>query len=142
VSTINTEEFVSAVRASAEIETYEKAEVAVKATLTVLGQRLASEAPHLAAQLPTELAEYLHAEDEQVEKFDLAEFYERVARLEGHHVDPAEARRHARAVTAALRASVGDEYIHMLSQLPNEYGDLTHSDKGEYPGDVQVPRGG
>jgi uncharacterized protein (DUF2267 family) len=139
---MNTEEFVSAVRASAEIETYEKAEVAVKATLTVLGQRLASEAAHLAAQLPPELAECLHPEDERVEKFGLAEFYERVARLEGAESDPRQARRHARAVTAALRASVGDEYLHVLSQLPNEYGELTHSDKGEYPGDVQVPRGG
>lgn len=52
---MNADQFVSAVRESARIDTREHAEQAVRATLKVLGQRLAGEASDLAAQLPPEL---------------------------------------------------------------------------------------
>ena len=52
---MNMDEMVSAVRESARIDTREHAEKAIRATLAVLGQRLAGEAADLAAQLPDEL---------------------------------------------------------------------------------------
>jgi uncharacterized protein (DUF2267 family) len=80
--TINKDQIVSAVRESARIDTPEHAEMAVGATLRVLGQRLAGEASDLAAQLPLELdAELLASEGPQ--RFDSQEFYRRVAAEEG-----------------------------------------------------------
>ncbi|MDD9208218.1 DUF2267 domain-containing protein [Georgenia sp. 10Sc9-8] len=124
---MKTHEIVSAVQASAGIDTPEHAQRAVEATLTVLGQRLSTEASDLAAQLPPELAEHL-PQDGEAERFDLPEFYRRVAEQEGRDCTPDEARRHARAVTAALRESVGAEYRHLLDQLPQDWGDLLHTD--------------
>ncbi len=118
-------EITSAVRQSAGIDTPEHAEAAVRATLTVLGRRLSTEASDLAAQLPPEFAECLRSGG-TAERFDLAEFYRRVAAEEGHGCTPEEARRHARAVTAALREAVGAEYRHLLDQLPGDYADLMH----------------
>src|SRR5215211_1732292 len=76
--TINKDQIVSAVRESARIDTPEHAEMAVRATLRVLGQRLAGEASDLAAQLPQELAAELLA-GEGPQRFDSHEFYRRVA---------------------------------------------------------------
>lgn len=124
-------EIISAVRSSAGIDTYDHAEKAVKATLTVLGQRLSTEAGDLAAQLPRELGDQL-TRNPEVERFSLEEFYRRVAEEEGGDCTPQVARRHARAVTAGLREAVGAEYLHVLDQLPNDRGDLLHSDQGQY----------
>src|SRR5829696_5972942 len=71
---MNTEQMVSAVRESARIDTREHAEKAVRATLRVLGQRLAGEASDLAAQLPPELGAEITASP-QTERFNLKEFY-------------------------------------------------------------------
>lgn len=119
------DEMVSAVRKSAEIDTYDHAEAAVKATFAVLGQRLGSESSDLAAQLPPELTEDMDTSAE-VERFSLDDFYERVAEREGHGCSARDARRHARAVTALLREAVGAEYLHVLSQLPDDWDDLVH----------------
>ncbi len=128
---MNADQFVSAVRESAEIDTREHAEQAVRATLRVLGQRMSTEAADLAAQLPARLAECLDTSAE-VERFGLDEFYRRVAEEEGLGCSAQQARQHARAVTAALRAAVGAEYLHMLSQLPKEYADLTHTENVQH----------
>ena len=124
---MQTHEFISAVQRSARIDTHYHADKAVRATLTVLGQRLSTEADDLAAQLPAELAGCLGGAPE-VERFDLEEFYRRVAEEEGTGCGPAEARQHARAVTAALREAVGAEYRHVLDQLPHDYADLLHTE--------------
>ena len=128
---MQTHELTSAVQRSAGIDTHEHAENAVRATLTVLGRRLSTEADDLAAQLPPELAEYLHAGPE-VERFDLDEFYRRVAAEEGTGCSPEQARQHARAVTAALREAVGAEYRHLLAQLPTDYADLMHAENAQH----------
>ncbi|WP_457963263.1 DUF2267 domain-containing protein [Arthrobacter sp. D1-29] len=125
------DEIISAVRSSAGIDSYGHAEKAVKATLTVLGQRLSTEAKDLAAQLPPELGERL-TQQPDVERFGLEEFYRRVAEEEGEGCTPQVARRHARAVTAGLREAVGAEYLHVLDQLPDDWADLLHSDQGQY----------
>lgn len=125
---VNTDEFVSAVQQSARIASHEQAEQAVRATLAVLGQRLAGgEGSDLAAQLPAELAEEVPSGTE-VEKFGLEEFYRRVAEREGHGCTRAQARQHARAVTTALRETVGGEWLDVLAQLPNDWADLLHTE--------------
>ena len=118
-------EIVAAVQETARISTREEAETAVRATLRVFGERLAGgQTSNLAAQLPLDLAREL-PEEGRGERFDLAEFYRRVARYEGGTEDERRARRHARAVAAALRTSLGGrEFEHVATQLPSEYDDL------------------
>jgi uncharacterized protein (DUF2267 family) len=128
---MNKDQIVSAVRESASIDTRERAEKAVRATLRVLGQRLAGEASDLAAQLPPELAEELLA-SEGPQRFDSQEFYRRVAAEEGSGCTEQEARQHARAVTAALREAVGAEYPHLLDQLPEDDSDLMHTENVQH----------
>lgn len=116
-------EIVSAVEKSAGIEGHLQAEGAVRATLHVLGQRLAGgETADLAAQLPPVLAEVLPASGPG-ERFGVDEFYQRVAEQEG--CNTATARQHARAVAAALKVAVTDGELRTLqSQLPGDYAEL------------------
>lgn len=124
-------EITSAVQNSAGIDTHDHAEQAVRATLTVLGQRLSTETKDLAAQLPPEYAACLPGSG-SAERFDIEEFYRRVAAEEGLGTTPNQARQHARAVTAALREAVGAEYRHLLSQLPQDYADLMHTENAQH----------
>ena len=121
-------EITSAVQKSARIDTHDHAEQAIRATLTVLGQRiLATEADDLAAQLPSEYAPCLRHQGEP-DRFDVQEFYRRVAAEEGAGCTPDQARQHARAVTSALREAIGAEYLHILDELPGDYADLMHTE--------------
>ena len=128
---MKTHELVSAVQQSARIAEPDHAKRAVQATLSVLGQRLSTEAADLAAQLPPELADAMPT-DGAVQRFGLAEFYERVAAEEGLGCSPEQARQHARAVVAALREAVGQEYCHVLDQLPGDYGDLMQTENVQH----------
>jgi uncharacterized protein (DUF2267 family) len=125
------DEITAAVQKSAGIDTRDHADTAVRAMLTVLGLRLSTEARDLAAQLPPEYAACL-SDDPQVERFDLDEFYWQVASEEGPGVTPEQARQHARAVTAALREAVGAEDRHLLSQLPQDYANLMHTENVQH----------
>ena len=118
-------EIISAVRQSAGFDTPEHAEQAVQATLRVLGSRLAGgETSDLAAQLPPGIAEVLPASGPG-ERFGLDEFYQRVAENEGWGCTTEQARQHARAVLAAIKASVTPgEFEDLTDQLPDEYADL------------------
>ena len=118
-------QLVSAVQDTARIPTHDAAEQAVHATLRVLGERLAGgETKDLASQLPPAFAQDLSAEGAG-ERFDVEEFYQRVAQYESPERSPDEGRRHARAVVAALKNSVtGREFDHVASQLPDDYDDL------------------
>lgn len=117
-------ELVSAVRESAAIAADEHADRAVRATLMVLGERLAGEeSGDLAVRLPPELAEVL-PEEGRGEQFGVREFYERVAGVEGVN-DVRLARRHARAVLAVIRSLIPPEqYEHLTARLPDDYDDL------------------
>jgi uncharacterized protein (DUF2267 family) len=119
------DELVSAVASSAGIPDQRAAARAVEATLGVLGTRLAGGQPsNVASQLPDALTRAMPAEGPG-ERFGLAEFYDRVAQAEGEGCTRDEARRHARAVLAALKVSLtGREYDHIAAQLPAEYADL------------------
>lgn len=118
-------EIVAAVQETGRISTRDEAETAVRATLRVLGERLAGgETRNLASQLPPDLAREL-PEEGSGERFDVNEFYRRVARHEGGPADEQRARRHARAVAAALKTSLtGRQFEHLATQLPSEYDDL------------------
>lgn len=101
-------EFVAAVRQSTGLPDAASAERAVKATLAVLGRRLAGgEAKDLASQLPGTLKEQFPT-DGPGEPFDVTTFYERVAAHEGGEVTTAQARQHARAVAKGLETALTD----------------------------------
>ena len=118
-------ELVSAVAASAGISNYDDAERAVRATVKVLGTRLAGgQTRSLASQLPAEPASLL-PEEGPGERFDADEFCRRVAEAEGAGCTPQQARQHARATLAALKVALpGREYDHFAAQLPPDYADL------------------
>ncbi|MEU8346178.1 DUF2267 domain-containing protein [Spirillospora sp. NPDC048832] len=118
------QELVSAVRDSTYIDCPEHAERAVQATLRVLGDRLAGgESADLASRLPPAITQAL-PEQGGAEPFTLEEFYRRVADHAGIS-DGRQARRHARAVLAALKASVTHrQFDHLVAQLPPAYDDL------------------
>jgi uncharacterized protein (DUF2267 family) len=117
------DELISAIRTNSDLDDRDEVQRAAHATLTVLGQRLAGGEPlDLGSQLPTSFGESLAVVGEG-ERFSLDEFYDRVGRMEGTaHED---ARRHARAVMAGVKAAVDrNEWEDMLAQLPAEYSDL------------------
>jgi uncharacterized protein (DUF2267 family) len=117
------DEFISAVKTTSGIDDNDHCTDAIRATLTVLGQRVAGGQPHnLAAQLPATVGSYLPAEGAG-ESFSVDEFYERVAQAEGCRTQ--DARRHARAVMAAIRSAVEPgEFEDLTAQLPGDYADL------------------
>ncbi|ABW13387.1 MULTISPECIES: DUF2267 domain-containing protein [Frankiaceae] len=125
VKLLKQDEIVSAVRGTARIDSVEHAEAAVRATLSVLGERLSGgETKDLASQLPSPFAQALPPAG-RGERFGLDEFYRRVAEREGEGCDEAHARQHARAVVAALKASISpDEFEDVAGQLPSDYADL------------------
>jgi uncharacterized protein (DUF2267 family) len=118
------DELVKAVGETARIDR-EEADRAARATVAVLGERLAGgEAKDLLSQLPTELHGAALAGGSG-ERFGIEEFYERVAQAEGEGCTAEDARRHARAVVAAIKAAVSDgELGDLESQLPADYADL------------------
>lgn len=118
-------DIISAVSRSAGIADHGDAERAVRSTVQVLGTRLAGgQTRNLAAQLPDELAAALPQEGAG-ERFRIEEFYRRVADAEGGSCTPPQARRHARATLAALKAGLtGHEFDHVAAQLPPDYADL------------------
>jgi uncharacterized protein (DUF2267 family) len=122
-------EFVSAVKESLDLPDNRSAERAVKATLTVLGQRLeGGEAKDLASQLPGGLADALPNEGGG-ERFDVDTFYQRIAEQEGDGVTVAQARQHARAIAKGLETALTDgEWQNFTSQLPKDFQDFLGTD--------------
>jgi len=118
-------EFVSAVKESLDLPDNRSAERAVKATLTVLGQRLeGGEAKDLASQLPGGLADALPSEGAG-ERFDVDTFYARIAEQEGEGVTVPQARQHARAIAKGLETALTDgEWQNFTSQLPQDFQDF------------------
>jgi uncharacterized protein (DUF2267 family) len=119
------DEFIKRVQERGGFDTRDHAERATRATLAVLGQRLAGGEPSdLAAQLPEGLAE-LARYDGPAESFDTAEFYRRVAEREGAGCTAGQAREHAMAVMSTVVDQVSEgERQDLASQLPADYGEL------------------
>jgi uncharacterized protein (DUF2267 family) len=119
---MDTESFITIVEQAAGIGR-ERAERAIRATLTTLAERIAQgEARDLAEQLPPEVAPWLATTD-GANRFGVDEFLRRVAEREGTDVPTAE--RHARAVFLALgRAVSRDELADLAAELPKSYAPL------------------
>lgn len=117
------DEFIGQVQNRARLASEGEALNATKATLRVLGQRLAGgEAEDVAAQLPSQLQEYLLRDGYQ-ESFGVQEFFRRVSALE--KVDLPESVHHTRAVISVLRDAISPgEFKDMMDQLPDEYKPL------------------
>ena len=111
------EEFVGQVQHRARLASEGEAMRAIYATLETLGERLfGREADELAAQLPVAIGAYLRLAKEK-ERFDLEEFFRRIAEREG--VDLPDAVFHARVVLEVLQEAVTPGEIQdVLAQLP------------------------
>jgi uncharacterized protein (DUF2267 family) len=116
------ERFLTIVEQAAGIDR-ERAELAARATLQTLAERIAAgEARDLAEQLPPELAPWVGTTS-AAERFDVGEFLRRVAEREG--VDVAIAERHAGAVLGALGQAVGPrELDDVAAELPRDFARL------------------
>ncbi len=126
------DEFIGQVQHRARLSSRGDAEIATRATLETLAERLASgEADDLASQLPRGIAEYLRAGLGGVgERFSVEEFFQRVSQREG--VDLPKAIYHARAVIAVLYEAVSPgEMADVRAQLPAEFVRLFEPDREE-----------
>ncbi len=119
------DEFIGQVQHHARLSSRGDAEIATRATLETLAERLAGgEADDLASQLPRGIAEYLRTGlAGEGEHFSVEEFFERERRREG--VDLPKAIYHARAVIAVLYEAVSPgEMADVRAQLPAEFARL------------------
>ena len=117
------DEFTGKVQNKAQLATTDEALGAIRATLETLAERTAGdEAENLAAQLPEEIGRFLEGK-QVVERFSLADFFDRVTEKEG--VDKPVAVFHARAVIDVLQEAVSaGEIENLRSQLPDEWDPL------------------
>ena len=117
------DEFTGKVQHKAKLATTGEALAATRATLETLAERVAGDEPkNLAAQLPQEIGKYLEGAH-IVERFSLAEFFDRVTEKEG--VDKPVAVYHARAVIDTVMEAVSEGEIEDLkAQLPDEWNPL------------------
>lgn len=124
------EDFIQLVQKEAGGIDSDRAQLATRATMRVLAQRLSDDqATDLAAQLPTELFFSLLSTAGNAEHFDFDEYLDKVAEHEG--VDPETAERHARAVFFALGRAVSTAEIDdVVSELPGTYEPLVAAARG------------
>ncbi len=116
------EEFLDHVQNRAQLNTRDDADIATRATLVTLAERLAGDEPHDAAsQLPGGIKEYLEHEFAGAgERFSLDEFFSRISEREG--VSLQDAMRHARAVLQVLRDAISEGEVNDIkSQLPSDF---------------------
>lgn len=117
-------EFLGQVQHRAQLPSMGHALAATRATLVTLGERLSGGEPYdLAAQLPREIAHFVTAGDPvsmgRGERFDLAEFVNRVSLREG--VDEPQAAGHVQAVFSVLCDAVSPgEMAQVCGQLPED----------------------
>ena len=117
------DDFTGKVQNKAKLATKDEALSAIRATLETLAERTAGdEAKNLAAQLPEEIGRFLKG-SQILERFSLADFFDRVTEKEG--VDKPVAVFHARAVIDVLQEAVSaGEITNLRSQLPDEWDPL------------------
>lgn len=119
------DQFIKHVQNLAQLTNHSEAERATQATLETIKERIVgNEASQLAAQLPKELAKYLHGrEGEDGQYFSIEEFYQRISEKEG--VDKQAAAVHARAVFAVLKEAVSPgEFADVQANFSQGYEEL------------------
>lgn len=118
------DEFIKQVQNRARLTTREEAEVATRAVLETLTERLAGNEPYkVASQLPQELAAYLKDTADVETKYTLDEFLTMVGRRES--VDLSQANLHSRVVMEVLEEAISaGEVKDFRTQLPPEYDSL------------------
>lgn len=119
------DEFIAQVKHRANLRTSGDAELATRATLETLAERLAgNEANNAAAQLPREIAQYLqHQYAGTGVRLSLDEFLQRISLREG--VELPQAANHARAVMEVLTEAISPGEIEDIrTQLPPEFKPL------------------
>ncbi|WP_026735520.1 DUF2267 domain-containing protein [Fischerella sp. PCC 9605] len=119
------DEFIGQVQHRARLSSRGDAEVATRATLETLAERLAGYEPFDAAsQLPRGIAEYMQHRDAGMgERFSLDEFFRRVSAREG--VELPQAVFHARVVMEVLQEAISEGEINDIrAQLPEEFNPL------------------
>ncbi|WP_312912319.1 DUF2267 domain-containing protein [Natronosalvus caseinilyticus] len=120
------DELIGEVQHRAQLDSREAALSTTRATLETLSERIQpGEAENLAGQLPEELGRHLENVDD-VERFDLETFVERVAERESLGGDDYEdVAYRSRVVMEVLDEAVtGSVMTELKSQLPDEYDDL------------------
>lgn len=117
------DDFIGQVQNRAHLASHEQAVRAIRATLSTLAQRLTGGEPKdVAAQLPEEIGFYMLNQGGP-ERFDLREFFQRVADIE--NADYPDAVFHARAVISVLLEAVSPGEIDDLrAQLDEEFDAL------------------
>jgi len=119
------DEFIGQVQHYARLSSRGDAEIATRATLQTLAERLAGgEAEDLASQLPRGIADSLRTGFAGLgERFSVEEFFQRVSECEG--VDLPKAMYHAQAVIIVLCEAVSPgEMADVRAQLPAEFARL------------------
>ena len=123
-------DLVERVQKEGELDSQDEAVIAIRATLSSLGECLyRTERGHLASQLPKEAKDFLHEyADQEVTRQEsacltLQEFYDRV----GARADVTRSRaiEQAKAVATVLEETLPEgEWKHIVSEMPKEYRGL------------------
>ena len=127
------EEFIRAVQERARLDSRDEAIAITQAVLETLGERLDRKVRNgVEAQLPNELKEFLLARKENADRYDLEEFYTRVAARAD--LKSQAARERTAQVFSVLRESIaGGELEDMMESLPGEYGRLFTQESPNQP---------
>ncbi|MFW6296567.1 MAG: DUF2267 domain-containing protein [Halothece sp.] len=128
------DQFIGQVQARAQLRSRGDAEVATRATLETLAERLAGGEPQNAAsQLPKGIDQYLnHTWSGVGDRFSLDEFFRRVSEREGAEMP--DAVYHSRVVMEVLQEAVTQGEINDIKdQLPEEFMPLFAGSEGKMP---------
>jgi len=130
------DEFITQVQRGLDFSSRDEAELATRATLETLGERLAGGEPKdLASQLPPEIGVYLLQPLAGTgQDFSLDEFFQRVSVQEGMPLT--EGTYHARVIIALLSEIVTmGEIDNVKAQLPTDFRQLFEVEyEGQVPG--------
>lgn len=118
------DEFIGLVQQRARLDSRGAAEAVTRATLETLAERLADGLPgNLGAQLPPEIGR--HLDQDRTERFELKEFWQRVADRTTPGVDVPAAAFQSRAVMSVVDEAVtGDQLERVKDQLTDDWADL------------------
>ncbi|MBE9206046.1 DUF2267 domain-containing protein [Nostoc sp. LEGE 06077] len=118
-------DFITHVQSLSQSNSLEEAELATRATLETIKERIAdSDIQDLAAQLPQELSHYLQAQtQDSSQTFNLQEFIHRVSQKE--NIAPTTTAIHVRAVFAVLQNAINPEkFSRFQAHFSHDYEEL------------------